>query len=156
MQKSISPCTVLLIFAPQVYANLHLRCTPEMLLAYLRREVYTDCTLELGPKISSVEFALLAAWQRGCSLSSSLWCTGAVKCKFRRTVLLIFAPYSTPEELLAYLWLEFYMEYTFATCRGVAGAWGGGGLECFHFALHHCCLSYHDYHHSCYTVLFSR
>ena len=43
--KSRSPRTVRLIFAPQVYANLQLWRTPEMLLAYLRREVYTECTL---------------------------------------------------------------------------------------------------------------
>ena len=36
MIKSKSPCTVLLIFALQVYANLQLRRTPEMLLVYLR------------------------------------------------------------------------------------------------------------------------
>ena len=46
--KSRSPHTVLLIFAPKVYANLHLWRTPETLLAYLRREVYTECTLAAG------------------------------------------------------------------------------------------------------------
>ena len=45
--KSKSPRTVLLIFVPQVYANLQLWRAPEMLLAYLRREVYTECTLAL-------------------------------------------------------------------------------------------------------------
>ena len=43
--KSRSPRTVLLIFAPRVYANLQLWRTPAMLLAYLRRLVYTECTL---------------------------------------------------------------------------------------------------------------
>ena len=43
--KSKSPRTVLLIFAPQVYANLQLWRTHEMLLAYLRREVCTECAL---------------------------------------------------------------------------------------------------------------
>ena len=46
--KSKSPRTVLLIFAPQVYANLHLWRTPGMLLAYLWREFYTECTLIHG------------------------------------------------------------------------------------------------------------
>ena len=38
--------TVLLIFALQVYANLQPWRTPEDLLAYLRREFYTECTLD--------------------------------------------------------------------------------------------------------------
>ena len=45
--KSKSPHMVLLIFAPQVYTNLHLWRTPEMLMAYLQREVYTKCTLDV-------------------------------------------------------------------------------------------------------------
>ena len=36
---------VVLIFAPQVYANLHPWRTPEELLALLRRELYMECTL---------------------------------------------------------------------------------------------------------------
>ena len=64
--------------------------------------------MHLGQKISGVELAFMSAWRRGCSLVYILWCTGVIKCKSQRTVLLIFAPqvyanlqrWRTPEELL--------------------------------------------------------
>ena len=49
--------TILSIFAPEAYANLQRWRTLEELLAYLRREVYMECTLDTckpnGKKIMS-------------------------------------------------------------------------------------------------------
>ena len=67
-------------------------------------------SMRLGPKISGVELAFLSAWRRRHSLNYTLWCTGVVKCKSQRTVLLIFVPQvyanlqslrTSEEELLA-------------------------------------------------------
>ena len=63
---------------------------------------------QLGLKISGVELAFLSAWRSGYNLSCTLWRTGKIKCKSRRTVLLIFATqvyanlqrWRTPEEHL--------------------------------------------------------
>ena len=72
--------------------------------------------MHVGPKISGVESAFLVAWRRGCSFSYTLWRTSVIKCKSRRKAPLIFAPHvhanlrcwRTADELLAYLWREFY------------------------------------------------
>ena len=77
-------------------------------------------SMHLGPKISGVKLAFPSAWRRGYCLNYNPWCTGAIKGKSPRTVLLIFAPqvyanlqlWRTPEMLLAYLRREVYKECT--------------------------------------------
>ena len=76
--------------------------------------------MHLRPKISGIELAFLLARWRGYSLSYTLWHTGVIKCKSRRTALLNFKhqvsakpqSWRTPEVLLAYLRREFYTECT--------------------------------------------
>ena len=81
--------------------------------------------MNLGLKISGVELACLSGWWRGYSLNYTLWRTGVIKSKCRRSISLIFAPQvypkfqrrRTPEEQLAYLGCEFYTECALASMQ---------------------------------------
>ena len=76
--------------------------------------------MDQGLQVSGAELVFLSAWRRGYGLNNSLWRTGAIKCKYWRTVLLILTPqvytsvrrWRTHEELPAYLRRGFYIECT--------------------------------------------